>query len=135
MSQRPSYKQALIVEILSFKNNVYTEQELTSLRLTMCEQLLSELVLSRGEPIQKMSSQEMMHYNEIQWTQRCDMRETYEIRVDDSVYVLDKAFVDMMRSKRSFLWTKTVITDEMLVAYCIEQNAVYERRDLVGGLI
>ena len=68
MSQRPSYKQALIVEILSFKNNVYTEQELTSLRLTMCEQLLSELVLSRGEPIQKMSSQEMMHYNEIQWT-------------------------------------------------------------------
>ncbi len=68
MSQKPSYKQALIVEILSFKNNVYTEQELTSLRLTMCEQLLSELVLSRGEPIQKMSSQEMMYYNEIQWT-------------------------------------------------------------------
>ena len=43
------------------------------------------------------------------------MRETYEIRVDDSVYVLDKAFVDMMRSKRSFLWTRVVITNEMLV--------------------
>lgn len=67
MSQKPSYKQALIVEILNFKNNAYTEQELTSLRLTMCEQLLAELVLSRGEPIQKMSSQEMMYYNEIQW--------------------------------------------------------------------
>ena len=62
-------------------------------------------------------------------------RETYEIKVDNSVYVLDKSFVDMMRSKRSFLWMKIEVTDEMLVAYCIEQNAVYERRDLVGGLV
>lgn len=61
-------------------------------------------------------------------------RETYEIKVDNSVYVLDKAFVDMMRGRRSFLFKRLVITDEILVAFCIEQNAVYERRDLVGGL-
>ena len=62
-------------------------------------------------------------------------REMIEIVSGNSVYVLDKEFVDMMRSKRSFLWMKVEITDEMLVAYCIEQNAVYERRDLVGGLV
>ena len=62
-------------------------------------------------------------------------REMIEIVSGNSVYVLDKEFVDMMRSKRSFLWMKVEITDEMLVAYCIEQNAVYERRGLVGGLV
>ena len=59
------------------------------------------------------------------------MRETYEIRVDDSVYVLDKAFVDMMRSKRSFMWTKVEVTDEMLVKWAIEQDKIVERMDLV----
>ena len=68
MNQKPSYKQALIVEILSFKNNVYSEIELLRLRDVKLSEILSELVLSRGEPIQKMSSQEMMYYNEIQWT-------------------------------------------------------------------
>ena len=65
----------------------------------------------------------------------CDMRETYEIRVDGSVYVLDKAFVDMIRSKRSFLWKKVEITDQHLIDYAIECNKIYERRDLVGGLV
>lgn len=68
MNNKPSYKQALIVEILNFKNNVYTEIELLRLRDVKLSEILSELVLSRGEPIQKMSSQEMMYYNEIQWT-------------------------------------------------------------------
>ena len=68
MTNKPSYKQALIVEILSFKNNVYTEIELLRLRDVKLSEILSELVISRGEPIQKMSSQEMMYYNEIQWT-------------------------------------------------------------------
>lgn len=67
MKTKPSYKQALIVEILSFKNNVYTEQELTSLRVIKVSEILSELVLSRGNPIQKMTSQEMMMYSEMQW--------------------------------------------------------------------
>lgn len=59
------------------------------------------------------------------------MREIYEIIVDASVYVLDKAFVDMMRSRRSFLWRRVEVTDEMLVQYAVECNKIYERRDLI----
>ena len=63
------------------------------------------------------------------------MRETYEIRVDNSVYVLDKSFVNMMRSRRSFLWMKVEITDEMLVNWAIEQGKIVERMDLIWGCV
>ena len=58
-------------------------------------------------------------------------REVVEVISGDSVYVLDKSFVDMMRSKRSFLWKKVEVTDEMLVQYAVECNKIYERRDLI----
>lgn len=67
MTNKPSYKQALISEILTFKNNEYTEIELLRLRATACQSILSDLILSRGNPIQKMTSQEMMMYSEMQW--------------------------------------------------------------------
>lgn len=63
-----SYKQALIDVILSCKNNPYTIVELESLRVYIVQQIHDNLMLSRGEPIQKLNTQEMMFYHEIQWT-------------------------------------------------------------------
>lgn len=62
-------------------------------------------------------------------------RETIEIVSGDSVYVLDKGFVDMVRGRKGFFWNRVKITDEMLIAFCIEQDRVVERLDLIGGLI
>ena len=62
-------------------------------------------------------------------------REVVEIVSGNSVYVLDKGFVEMVRSKRGFFYKKMEITDDMLIAFCIEQDAVVERLDLIGGLI
>lgn len=58
-------------------------------------------------------------------------REVIEIRVDDSVYVLDKGFVDMVRGKKGFFWGKKIIDDSTLVSWAIEQNKIVERMDLV----
>lgn len=58
-------------------------------------------------------------------------REVVEIVSGDSVYVLDKKFVEMVRSNKGFFWGKKVIDDSMLIAWAIEQNRVVERMDLV----
>lgn len=67
MTGKPSYKQALIADILTFKNNPYSEAELSTLRTIKIQTILQDLVLSRGNPIQKMSDQERMLYSEMQW--------------------------------------------------------------------
>ena len=67
MSQKPSYKQALIEVILICPNNPYDEKTLTTLRLIAVQMVHDELILSRGEPIQKMSEHDLQYYDEIQW--------------------------------------------------------------------
>lgn len=60
---------------------------------------------------------------------------TIEIISGDSVYVLDKKFVEMVRGRKGFFWGKKIIDDSTLVSWAIEQNRVVERLDLIGGLI
>ena len=50
-------KGALINEILRCKNNPYTESELKSSKLFYVQQILNDLILSRGLPISKLDLQ------------------------------------------------------------------------------
>ena len=66
--EKKSYKDALIDVIMSCGNNPYEDRKLLeSLRLMKVQEIHDSLMLSRGKPIEKLSSQELMLYQEIKW--------------------------------------------------------------------